>query len=286
MLRALVFLLVLAAGTARSTDAGSGLTYYYEQYNQLFDVTTFNPSQLCYDKWERTERLFGRNSQKRSYLGCAPYDVNGTVLLVHVGKAGGGTLENLFKTSGVSWQSLHIHALDTQMIHGFELIVLNLRDPVQRLISAFNFRNPRVRRISADWYHCGEGKHKDFYKCFKTLDEYAEALTADDRCGKLARRGECHTELDTCAYLGGVVDELERNKQKVFVVDTSTLMADAEKLFNRLEKKLVISKNAHVNTHDLDITKLHNTSGLAKLIGHVELMGEGFLYRWLLQVFR
>lgn len=210
---------------------------------------------------------------------------NKSILLVHVGKTAGASVKAQFETDGLDFEQVHLHSVDEAMIRAHAVVLVSLRDPVQRLVSAFNFRSPAAG-VPLDPV-CPLEQHKPFYDCFKSLDEYANALTDQSACGRIARRGECHTEFDTCAYLGGVMQELERNRHKVFVLDKATVLADLNRISNHLRWKIKFNKlpRIHEYSKSPNMTQI-SIVGMMKLTGFLAATGETAIYQKLSTDFR
>lgn len=211
------------------------------------------------------------------------------ILLVHIGKTAGGTVSKALSVVGIKSRQLHLHALDSIMIEEYDVLIICLRDPVARVISAFNWRNPRYQNLTQHYNmkQCGVGSHSKLYSCCGTVDQYAHLLADTSECGAIAREGECHTELDTCAYLGGVVAELDRHKEKIFVVDTETISTDLNRISRKLGWGKTFSSLPRLHDYDkpADLTRI-SAAGLRKLKDFLEFTGEGPLYRRLLMQYR
>lgn len=230
----------------------------------------------------RNKGLTGIGDEYHTYQGKR-------ILIVHVGKAAGGTVNKALLTAGVRSRQIHMHALDAQMIDEHDCILLCLRNPVQRTISAFNWRVPGGRNVSEGFAfkQCGIGNYEEFYTCCRSIEEYAARLSEFSTCGSIARQGECHTELDTCAYVGGVVHELERQRSKVFAIDTSTIQSDLNTISRHLGwgKRFDRLPRIHEYEKKINLTQLSAT-GLKSITTFVEVTGEASLYRKLLSVFK
>ena len=61
------------------------------------------------------------------------------VLLVRLGKTGGGTLRSLFSTMNISLDMIHLHPTPLEAWVSHPLVLASVRDPVARFISSFNF---------------------------------------------------------------------------------------------------------------------------------------------------
>ena len=75
----------------------------------------------------------------RSYWKGGRWQLSGEVTFFHLGKGGGGTVGALLKTYGINYRKCHpiphYHLLEPP-----GLVLVNIRDPVDRFVSAFNWR--------------------------------------------------------------------------------------------------------------------------------------------------
>lgn len=66
-------------------------------------------------------------------------------------------------------------------------VIVSVRDPLSRVISAFNARHPRGGQSPFQKAAHVRATEYMFYKCFKELNDWANALNGSDYCGELAR---------------------------------------------------------------------------------------------------
>ena len=215
-----------------------------------------------------------------------------SVLLVHVGKTCGQSLAKTLEKLKIKYYQLHVYPMDSIMLKQFDIILISIRDPVQRYISAFNFENPSNPH---GWYHIAKrapsATVKSFFKCFDSVDTYALSLTNDSDCGEIARGGLGHISMNTCSYLGGMRDELLAKKGKVdnvFLIEAETCADDANKIFHHLGwadvDETVPLPSINNYRKSASLTYL-STEGERKLRDYLELIGEYDMYRWLKSTF-
>ena len=86
------------------------------------------------------------------------------IRLVHIRKAAGGSVSKALSSAGIKTRQLHIHALDSIMILEYDILIICLREPAARAVSAFNWRNPLALNLSAHYNikQCGVGNHSAF----------------------------------------------------------------------------------------------------------------------------
>ena len=82
--------------------------------------------------------------------------------------------------------------------------------------------------------------------------------------------------MDTCAYIGGVVDELELHKDKVFAVNTETISADLNHISRQLNWGKSFYSLPHIHEYEKPdgLTHISNAC-ISRLRGFLELTGEG-----------
>ena len=194
----------------------------------------------CHARWGNLIRKKGRHSSKvgNDENNAAEF-VHGNnkkkILYVHVGKTGGQTIFGYYLKNFTNFhpQQLHVHALDIEMVRSFKTILISVRDPVDRLISAYYYSNPLIKGSFA---HDHNQRVNEFYSCCPTLTDFGNALfdKKNESCYALARSQtnlqKNHMVLDTCAYLSGVFSHLKVKKNRVFLINTESITADLNKI--------------------------------------------------------
>ena len=77
------------------------------------------------------------------------------VLFVHVGKTCGGTIADELRLNHVPYDEVHLRKLDTEKLAQYKHIIVSARDPVDRVVSAFNWRSPHACRERKGESLCG-----------------------------------------------------------------------------------------------------------------------------------
>lgn len=237
--------------------------------------------------------------------GGASEAINGTtrsangrprVVLVHVGKTGGDSVKPLLHARctrcELPWQ-VHLRRVTPADVAGANAVVVTLRDPVERAVSAFNWRHPRGGGL--DSTHPFTSAHyspteKLLYDCFETANEFANALWDRSWCGVVARRAltDTGTSQDAPTHLSkGLYYHLEAllgdlAALPLFAVRTEHIRRDLNCLFDALgldddrdagagagggrldDDALVPHKNADYARHGSADARL-NATGRAKL---------------------
>mmetsp|Transcript_16124 Transcript_16124/g.54195 ORF Transcript_16124/g.54195 Transcript_16124/m.54195 type:complete len:275 (-) Transcript_16124:70-894(-) len=103
--------------------------------------------------------------------GAPPRPMGERVLLLHVGKAGGGTVRRFLSANRIRFKEIHLRQPRGDHIRAYNRILVTLRDPTERVISAYKWEHPD-----------GPGRTPDFpglkriYECFPNATSYAEAF--------------------------------------------------------------------------------------------------------------
>lgn len=128
------------------------------------------------------------------------------IALIHVGKCAGESLQRMLNAAPVNFTHVHQNWHEAYFDpNDYDLFVVSTRDPVSRLVSAFNWRHPDMSPVAGGatgWWGPTESQ---MYQCFMqypgAANAWAEALSQNDTvCGQLARR--ClHSAPARCAHL-------------------------------------------------------------------------------------
>jgi hypothetical protein len=279
----------------------------YSSLDRYMDMDSAHQPNICKLKWEQSERLYGRGSTlwglnhsndygaaRASAVGTGPAPAPGqqqqqSVLLVHVGKAAGTTAGAALRRAGIKASLLHVHALTPETIRAFGVVLLCLRDPLQRAVSAYHWRDPGVRLLPARQERLGVGLRSSFYGCFKDVSDYAQRLLEDSRCGTVARVGEGHLEFDTCSYLGGALPALRRHSKgggRVFVINAESVSADLDKVSASLQWGRAFNTIPHIHDYSKSAVRANLTARAARSLDmYLDITGEKALYEQLQRAF-
>ena len=104
------------------------------------------------------------------------------VLFVHVGKTCGGTIADELRLNHVPYDEVHLRKLDTEKLAQYKHIIVSARDPVDRVISAFNWRSPHACRQRKG--QCTPPRsiekfdgERGLYNCFTDVQHFVDAVT-------------------------------------------------------------------------------------------------------------
>ena len=289
----IIFFLTLVHHTISTTTTSSSSLLLkgnisIEQYNK--DTYHNISMNTCYNKWYDLVNYNGRKHfMNMRFANGFPDKVSrdnkDKVLFIHVGKTGGGTIMNHLDNKNISYQQVHLHPVDQQMLNDFKIILIGLRHPVDRLISAYYSSHPLVdpRRI-----HDGPVE-KRYYKCSPTLNDFAKNLLSSSHCGNITRRypkkaikmflKNVHT--DTCSYMSGVMEELLMKKENVYVINNANLIDDMNYVSKKLNWGVLFENDVSLDSHIMKTSyKYPQRSAVTymQLGGYLSLSGETALY--------
>ena len=77
------------------------------------------------------------------------------VLFVHVGKTCGGTIAAELRKNRVAYHEVHLDKVDGETLAKYKRVIVSARDPVDRVVSAFNWRSPHACRERKGESLCG-----------------------------------------------------------------------------------------------------------------------------------
>lgn len=218
------------------------------------------------------------------------------MLFVHVGKTCGQTVTIVLKKNAEILQRLHpkhepydlvhVHPVRPEVIAGVDNVVISLRDPVDRLISAYNHaacvfsgadrkiceRTPTTQQLHPNFAAKVPGARlaepnelgQFVLRCYPNVTAFADGLDDDSICGRVARdvigldrsNGDVnHIGKGTCYYLGGVAGRL-RGK-RVHIVETDSCDADIASIPSWLGLKKAFSPAVMI--HGGDFPHHHDT---------------------------
>ena len=120
----------------------------------------------------------------------------GCVTFLHVGKTAGSTVRDVLSglrslKGGRCTRVKEVHS-EVPRVLGPK-IVMSARDPIDRIVSAFNYRHPSRGFQNIHNKPSPGNPHADphevaIYKCFQHVNELAEALSGEGHCADVARQ--------------------------------------------------------------------------------------------------
>lgn len=176
------------------------------------------------------------------------------IALIHVGKCAGESLQRMLNNAPVNFTHVHQNWLDSYFDpNDYDLFIVSTRDPVSRLVSAYNWRHPDMNVLGAfgSWGPVEEQMYQCFMQYPGSANAWAESLNESTRCGALSRR--CmHSQPARCAHLArgffwyldfgrhrgsaSLLRTVERSQgqKQVIMVSSENFTAEADAMFEWL----------------------------------------------------
>jgi len=106
------------------------------------------------------------------------YTFDKPVLFIHIGKAGGGAVQSHLRGAGIAFDPVHVSYAPRNAILSHNWVVVCVRDPVTRFVSAYNWGNPDSARCRTRKKKKGKdlARLKFFYKCFPNVTAWVSAF--------------------------------------------------------------------------------------------------------------
>ena len=261
-----------------------------------------SPLELCEQIWSKgVESLVPLADDPRpdirgnQYLGKAPWP---SLLFVHVGKTCGTTVGftlrdnagqiKLLNPPRPPYAEVHVHSVRPDVVEHAEHVLISLRDPVDRVVSAYNtftcMRDPEhqndpdicKRKVQKpqDLSLKQQSKRLRLIQCFPTVGEFADGLDDDTDCARLARESLLfdfsfgHSAMGACFYTGGLLPQLQN--KSVYVVETD----DCDEDLRAVPSWLGLNTSFHIEQRHEGTFPHHDdtisASGRARLRRHLE----------------
>lgn len=143
------------------------------------------------DDWRKIVSDCRRNRANLTFDTRSQYQGNAQTQFVHVGKCAGSSidvaLKHVFATGALN--EIHIEQVSNCHAKRRRKWIVSARDPISRVISSFNWRSPHNGNSSLQQTGIGQDTQEVFfYECFKTVNDFTEALQDASICGRIARR--------------------------------------------------------------------------------------------------
>jgi hypothetical protein len=128
---------------------------------------------------------------------CGPRAEAEKVLFAHVGKTGGSSSELWLKRKRIAFHRVHKRQLNADDVRAAHVVIVNVRDPYERAVSGFNWRQLGTGRSLASRF-----EKEVLFRCFADPDEFARALLAES-----AHSPACRQAAHAALHLRGKDEE-------------------------------------------------------------------------------
>ena len=225
-----------------------------------------SPAEVCQERWQNglARDLPAREEDSHPDLRGDKCLSRPTPLLlfVHIGKTCGDTViaaldkNNKKITSSIeagraAFDMVHVHPVRAEVIASMENILITLRDPIDRFISAYNNAACLAQGTERDICERVPMKNRSpnaelirvpelggyIMGCYPNVTVFAESLDDDTACARVARdmigpdradAGVSHVGRGNCYYLGGAVQWLQG--KRIHIVSTDTCEEGIERI--------------------------------------------------------
>ena len=130
-------------------------------------------------------------------LGLAAAATTNSVLFVHVGKTCGGSAVAYLRRA-VNVTEVHLRPVKREEVERASHIIVSVRDPTERVVSAFEWHRPGGDRTYGRCFHRKRDVERygnscaddELYKCAATADAFADLVASrnsTDRCARVAK---------------------------------------------------------------------------------------------------
>ena len=196
------------------------------------------------------------------------------LVIIHIGKCGGSTVSNTLQINNIKYTGIHISKVEYNKDKKYVIVI---RNPVQRFISAFNWRYYLVCDIEKQKNRFKNEKEK--LEKYKNIDNLCEELKHDKNIfngNKKSGNYIHHLKEDIFYYLENFIDKCPK-KQILGVICTETLKTDVKNIFDiDVKKHKKNNKNYSKNITDKNYKILK--SYLKK---DYEIIDKMYKYNWI-----
>ena len=130
-------------------------------------------------------------------VGLAAAATTNPVLFVHVGKTCGGSAVAYLRRA-VNVTEVHLRPVKREEVERASHIIVSVRDPTERVVSAFEWHRPGGDRTYGRCFHRKRDVERygnscaddELYKCAATADAFADLVASrnsTDRCARVAK---------------------------------------------------------------------------------------------------
>lgn len=147
--------------------------------------------------------------------------------VIHIGKCGGSTVRESLIRNEIKFKKIHVRKDTPPKFSCQKKYLIVIRNPIQRFISAYNWRYHLV--FTTEEQEGQEGE-KNIFLEYKTVNDFVTALRGNIISIEDAYKIR-HIDKNIHFYLQGMFDNIQK-KNILGVVCTETLDNDMEKFFS------------------------------------------------------
>ena len=199
-----------------------------------------------------------RFKQRLYYIYSRFNDTKKTLVYIHVGKCGGASLKPTIYKSQIVQNSFkkifYFHVQKPPILKRASYAVI-IRDPIQRTISAFNWR---YKRVVLDKCYDPLNEKKILLK-YKSINALAEKLYVDGALNEKVEKelmNITHIRENIAFYLQDVLNNVKL--RKFFAIFFQESLNDDISYFLNIQNNFEKNKNTEIRNNKLSKTAIHN----------------------------
>lgn len=170
------------------------------------------------------------------------------ITLMHIGKCGGSTVHSILSHNNIKFNYIHVFQ---EKIYYNKKYVIVIRNPIERFISAFNWRYKIVVLDKSQKNRfIGEKEILEYYESVNNLAEKINDFDID-------KTYIHHIKEDINFYLGDFLKECKQ-ENIIGIITTENINNDIKKIFG-------INNNIHKNKNDKNLNTKLSTLGYENL---------------------
>jgi len=220
------------------------------------------------------------------------YHFNRSVLLVHVGKAGGGSVRLFMDKHNIThlFEQIHVHPVPHSAVASHLRIVVCLRDPVERLISAYNWGITRRKRWALRLARCYTVDQFAVQSAYAHINPSLALQSGREACGRLLDWNEPnimthgHIKRDSCFYLGGCIGDSAFAENREFVVTAEQIEFDSREMLKWMNASTVSGPSFPHSRDNSAANLTRNLSAFAREALEVALVDEYRMLNYALRI--
>ena len=210
-----------------------------------------------------------------------------SILYLHVGKTCGSSIKHIFKNKLTT--ICHLNKPSIKNLDNVDLIIISIRDPIERFISAFQYvyniinydisnlnKNSDFSKLIAPYHiknkvvkgYAYNKEYNDLINYFKTPNKLAESLTNNDKnkAYKLMTNNTEHI-YKSLGYYTNNGEIIKKYHDKIEIISNEFFNEDINKIYNKIyhknytvDKEVILRKTVNKNTNlsKLAIQNLYN----------------------------
>jgi len=171
-------------------------------------------------------QIYFKYSKKESFS-----NENKKLIFIHIGKTGGGTIQKILNNYNIKFKNFHLR--NNYVYNKNKKYLLSIRNPISRLISAWNWRK---YTICPDKMGCPNQNEQDIYDKY-SLNDFLENLYTKNKIidKNLVMKHILPANISYYLKINNFLNDCDSNVKNINIITSENLYEDLE---NSLEKKI------------------------------------------------